>query len=510
MKLKNLLFSSALAAVMMLPGATAWAKSLTVAVPNNLTGLDPTNINDTLSQTSLRLIYQGLFGFDKDMKLIPLLAESYEANGDATEFTIKIRKGIKFHDGTDFNAEAVKANIERLANPDNKLSRRSLVSMVKEVQVVDDATVKLILKEPFGAMIASLAHPGAMIISPAALEKYGKEIGRNPVGTGPFKFKNWSADTLEVVKNDNYWKEGLPKIDGVTVRSVPESGARFAMLQTGEAQFIPSFPPELMQVAEKNPNVEVDKDPSIVEWYVSLNNLKKPFDDVRVRHALNYAVDKKAYCKIVYNDLCEPADSIIPKNLAFHVPVGNYEYNLDKAKDLMKEAGLESGFETEIWANSNTESIRAVQFIQQQLAQINVKVNVMPLEAGVAAQKIWSVEKPEDAAVQMYYGGWSASTGDADWGIRPLLYGQSFPPAMFNVAYFKDAKVDAAIEGAISTADPAKRAEFYAEAQKAAWEGAPWIFLGVNQNLSAKTKSLSGVYMLPDRGFLLEEAAFAD
>lgn len=509
MKLKSILLSTALAAAVMLPG-TVWAKSLTVAVHANLTGLDPTNINDTLSQTSMRLVYQGLFGFDKDMKLVPLLAESYEANDNATEFTIKLREGIKFHDGTDFNAEAVKINIDRLANPDNKLSRRSLVSMIKEVQAVDATTVKLLLKEPFGAMIPSLAHPGAMMISPAALEKFGKDIGRNPVGTGPFKFKHWGADTLEVVKNDTYWKEGLPKVDGVTIRSVPESGARFAMLQTGEAQFIPSFPPELMVVAEKNPNVNVDKSPSIVEWYVALNNTKKPFDDVRVRQALNYAVDKKTYCKIVYNDLCEPSDSIIPKNLAFHVTAGNYDFNLDKAKELMKEAGLEAGFETEIWAGSNTEAIRAVQFIQQQLAQINVKVNVMPLEAGVAAQKIWSVEKPEDATVQMYYGGWSASTGDADWGIRPLLYSQSFPPAMFNVAYFKDAKVDAAIEGAISTADPAKRAEFYAEAQKAAWAGAPWIFLGENQNISAKSKTLSGVYMLPDRGFLLEEAAFSE
>lgn len=509
MRLKSILLSSALAAAIMLPGA-AWAKSLTVAIPNNLTGLDPTNINDTLSQTSVRLIYQGLFGFDKDMNSVPLLAESYEASDDATEFTIKLREGIKFHDGTDFNAEAVKINIERLANPDNKLSRRSLVSMVDTVEVIDNNTVKLKLSEPFGAMIASLAHPGAMMISPAALEKYGKDIDRNPVGTGPFKFKHWAADTLEVTKNDDYWKEGLPKVDGVTIRSVPESGARFAMLQTGEAQFVPSFPPELIQVAEKNPNVIVDPTPSIVEFYVSMNNLKKPFDDVRVRQALNYAVDKDAYCKIVYNGYCEKADSIIPANLAFHVKTGDYEYNLDKAKELLKEAGLEGGFETEIWAGSNTEAIRAAQFIQQQLAPLNIKVNVLPLEAGVAAQKIWAVDKPEDAEVQMYYGGWSSSTGDADWGIRPLLYGDSFPPAMFNVAYYKNPEVDAAIEGAIKTADPAKRAEFYADAQKLAWEDAPWIFLGVPQNLSAKSKNLSGVYMLPDRGFLLEEAEFSE
>jgi glutathione transport system substrate-binding protein len=190
--------------------------------------------------------------------------------------------------------------------------------------------------------------------------------------------------------------------------------------------------------------------------------------------------------------------------------VGSYDFNLDKAKDLLKEAGLENGFEADIWSTSNTESIRAAQFIQQQLAQINVKLNVLPLESGVAVQKIWSVEKPEDATIQMYYTGWSSSTGDADWGIRPLLYGQSFPPALFNVSYFKNAKVDAAIEGALGTADAAKRGAFYAEAQKAAWESAPWIFLGVSQNLAAKSKTLSGAYMQPDRGFILDDAAFTE
>lgn len=508
-KLKSLFIATALSAAALLPGAV-WAKPLTVAVHNNMTGLDPTNINDTLSQTSLRLVYQGLFGFDKDMTLIPLLAESFEANADATEFTIKLRKGIKFHDGTDFNAQAVKVNLERLANPDNKLSRRSLVSMVKEVQVIDDSTVKLVLDSPFGAMIASLAHPGAMMISPAALEKFGKDIDRNPVGTGPFVFKNWSADTFEVVKNDNYWREGLPKVDGVTIRSIPESGARFAMLQTGEVQFVPTFPPELVAPAEKNPQITVDITDSIVERYVAMNNLKKPFDDIRVRHALNYAVDKNAFCKIMFNGNCKPADSIIPPLLNFHITAGDYAFDVEKAKKLLAEAGLADGFETELWTQSDTESIRAAQFLQQQLAQVNVKANVVPLEAGVAAERIWGVQKPEDAQVQLYYGGWSASTGDADWGVRPLLYGESFPPAMFNVAYFKNDQVDAAIKGAISTADPAKRAEFYAEAQKVAWEQAPWLFLGVQKNISAKRAELTGAYVLPDRGFLLEEAAFAE
>ena len=508
MKLKSILLSSALGVAMLAPAAVS-AKDLTVAIQNNLTGLDPSNVNDTLSQTSLRLIYQGLFGFDKDMNLIPLLAESYESNADATEFTIKLREGVRFHDGTDFNAAAVKVNLDRLRNPDNNLSRRSLVSMINEVEVVDDLTVKLLLDAPFGAMIASLAHPGAMIISPAALEKYGDDIARNPVGTGAFVFTNWAADTLEVARNDDYWK-GPAKVDNVIIRSVPESGARMAMLQTGEAQFVPNFPPELMKVVEKNENLKVETSPSIVEYYVAMNNNKEPFGDQKVRQALNHAVDKDAFCQIVFNGLCSPADSIIPGGLSFHVKAGEYEFDLDRARELMAEAGYEDGFSTEIWANSNTESLRAVQFIQQQLAQINVDVNVVLLEAGVAAQRIWSIESPEDAEVQMYYGGWSSSTGDADWGIRPLLLGENAPPSMFNVAYYADDELDAAINGAIGTADPEQRAKYYETAQKLAWDGAPWIFLGVADLIAAQTADVTGVHMLPDRGFLLEDAAFAE
>ncbi|MGL4960089.1 MAG: glutathione ABC transporter substrate-binding protein [Inquilinus sp.] len=503
---RRTLIGCAAAALLALPGA-AMAKTLVIGIQENLTGLDPSNANETSAQSASRLFYQGLYGFDQDMKLVPLLAESFTVSDDAKQYTFTLRQGVKFQDGTDFNAQAVKVSLERLANPENKLKRQSLLSMLDHVEVVDDHTVKVLLKEPFGALVNTLAHPGTMIISPAALEKYGKDIGRNPVGTGPFSFKSWSADTLEAVRNDSYWK-GAPKVDGVTIRSVPENGSRMAMLQAGEAQFITPVPPEMVKVIRANASLEVVERPSIVNWYVALNTHKKPFDDVRVRQALNYAVDRTAFCKVVLSGFCEPADSPMPPLLKFYAKQGVWPYDPAKAKQLLADAGYADGFEAVLWSGNSTTSVRATQFLQQQLAQVGVKAQVTPLESGVLSQKIWSVQTPDEATVQMYYGGWSSSTGDADWALRPLLWGKGFPPKLFNVAYYANPEVDSALEAAVATADEGKRAEAYAKVQAQVWQDAPWIDIAVEHVLSAQAKDLSGVFVLPDRGFVVEDPAF--
>ncbi|WP_298376322.1 glutathione ABC transporter substrate-binding protein [Azospirillum sp.] len=490
-----------------LTNAAFAAKDLVVGVPDNLTTLDPADVNDTLSQSATRTMLQGLFAFDKEMKLVPQLAESFTVNDTATEYTYKLRKGVVFHDGTPFNAQAVKTNFDRLSNPANKLKRQSLLSMLAETVVVDDATITLKLSQPFGALNNNLAHPGAMIHSPKALETYGKEIGRHPVGTGPFKFVSWQADTMLAVKNTNYWKPGLPKVDSVTFRSVPENGSRIAMLQTNEAQFVYPLPSEMVPMVEKNPALTVINAPSIIARYVAMNTMKKPFNDVRVRQALNYAIDKNAWAKIVYRGYAGPLPSPLPPKLGFHVPQAQqYDYDLAKAKALLAEAGYPNGFEAEMFSRNNTNFIRGMQFVQQQLSLVGVKLTVTPLESGVETARVWSVEKPEDATVQMQYGGWSASTGDADWGLRPLLWGKGFPPKFFNVAYYKNETVDAAIEAGIATADTAKRAEAYRVAQEQIWKDAPWLFLGVENLLAAQTKSLSGLNYVADGGLQIEEA----
>ncbi|MCT4619906.1 MAG: glutathione ABC transporter substrate-binding protein [Marinisporobacter sp.] len=487
--------------------AEAKSKDIVIGVAATFISMDPHDTNDTLSYSVQKSMMQGLVGFDKDMNVIPVLAESYESNKEATEFTFKLHEGIKFHDGTDFNAEAVKVNVDRLANPENKLKRHSLFEVVDRTEVVDAYTVKVVLKESFGAMINTFAHPAAMIHSPAALEKYGKEVSRNPVGTGPFVFNEWvPGDHLTVVKNENYWKNGMPKVDSVTFKPVPENGTRVAMLQTGEADFIYQVPPEQAKIIEGQEGIVLENTPSIIVRYLAMNCMKKPFDDIRVRKAINYALDKKAYEKIVYQGFADDMKSIIAPNVQFYEEQTPYTYDVEKAKALLKEAGYENGFETTIWGNNNSDTVKSMEFIQQQLSKINIKVNVEPMESGTRAEKIWSVQNPEDAGLEMYYAGWSPSTGDADWGIRPLFASNAFPPKSFNTAYYASEEADQYISAAIKTADPQKRNEAYKKVQEIIWNDAPWAFLGVNQNMAGKKASLEGVYLLPDGSLSVEEA----
>jgi glutathione transport system substrate-binding protein len=504
----RLLATLAVVLPLALPHAAKAAGDVVIALDANIVGLDPADLNDNLSMTASRTMLQGLYGFDKDMKMVPVLAESTDASADAMEYVVHLRPGIVFHDGAPFDAAAVKTSFERAMDPANGLKRRALYDPIAKIEVLNPATVKITLKYPFGAFINNLAHQAFAISSPKAIAEFGKELTRHPSGTGPYKFVSWQTDTMVVAKNEHYWKQGLPKIDRLTIRSNPENGSRLASLQAGEAQFIYPMPPELVRVIEKNPAIDVVASKSIYARYVAMNTLRKPFDDVRVRHALNFAVDKQAFLKVVFNGYGVPLESVLPNNLSgFSKQPPLYTYDPAKARALLAEAGYPNGFETTLWGGNSTISQRGMQFLQQQLAAVGVKAQVEPLESGVAAAKIWTVKTPEEATTLMHYTGWSASTGDADWGLRPLLASKSYPPNLFNTSYYTSPVTDAAIQAGLTTADAAKRTSVYQEAQAQAWKDAPWIFLVSDDNIAAKSKKLSGVYVLPDGQMLTEEAA---
>jgi glutathione transport system substrate-binding protein len=484
------------------------AKDVVAAVASTFTTMDPYDANDTLSQAVVKAFYQGLYGFDRNMKMVPVLAESYEASKDGLVYTVKLKKGIKFHDGTDFNAEAVKVNFDRVTNPENKLKRFVLYKNIAKTEVVDPSTVRFTLHEPFSPFINSLAHPSGVIISPAALKEFGsKGIAQHPVGTGPFKFVEWKqSDYMKAEKFPGYWRKGYPKVDTILFRPVVDNNSRSAMMQTGEAHFTYPVPYEQAEVLKGKPNLELTASPSIVHRYLSMNTLQKPFDNVKVREAINYAINKDALAKVAFSGYAIPAEGVLPKGVEYAVKLGPWPYDPAKARALLKEAGYPNGFETSLWSAYNyTTAQKVIQFVQQQLAQVGIKAQVQALEAGQRVEKVESAPEPASAPVRMYYVGWSSSTGEADWAIRPLLASESMPPKMFNTAYYKNPAVDEDIQKALNTTVSADKAKLYADAQTRIWKDAPWAFLVTEQLLSAHSTKLSGFYVMPDASFNFDD-----
>ncbi|MDR7341740.1 glutathione transport system substrate-binding protein [Pantoea alhagi] len=488
--------------------APGWAaKDAVIAVGSNFTTLDPYDANDTLSQAVAKSFYQGLFGFDKDMKLVNVLAESYHASPDGLTWTIKLRSGVKFQDGTDFNADAVKVNLDRASDENNHLKRYNLFKHIATTEVVDPTTVKITLKQPFSAFINILAHPAAAMISPTALKKYGKEIGFHPVGTGPYQFVTWNqTDFVKVKKWEGYWKQGYPKLDSITWRPIVDNNTRAAMLQTGEANFAFPIPYEQAKRLEKNSKLDLVSTPSIMQRYISFNVTQKPFDNPKVREAINYAINRQALSKVAFAGYATPATGIVPPSIEYAQSYPAIEYNPAKARQLLKEAGFPDGFSTTLWSSHNHSTAQKVlQFTQQQLAQVGIKVKVTAMDAGQRAAEVEGKGQKE-SGVRMFYTGWSASTGEADWALTPLFATASWPPAIFNTAFYSNEQVDKDLNDALKTTDAAKKAQLYKDAQDRIWNDRPWAPLVVEKLVSAHSKSLSGFYMMPDTSFNFDEA----
>ncbi|MGY6030270.1 glutathione ABC transporter substrate-binding protein GsiB [Phytobacter sp. AG2a] len=483
------------------------AKDVVVAVASNFTTLDPYDANDTLSQAVAKSFYQGLFGLDKDMKLQNVLAESYTVSDDGLVYTIKLRQGVKFQDGTDFNAEAVKANLDRASNADNKLKRYNLYKNIAKTDAVDATTVKVTLKEPFSAFINILAHPATAMISPKALAQYGKEIGFHPVGTGPYSLETWNqTDFVKVKKNPDYWQKGLPKLDSITWRPVVDNNTRAAMLQTGEAQFAFPIPYEQAALLEKNSKLELVASPSIMQRYISLNVTQKPFDNPKVREAINYAINRQALVKVAFAGYATPATGIVPPTLAYAQSYPAWKYDPAKARELLKEAGFPNGFSTTLWSSHNHSTAQKVlQFTQQQLAQVGIKAQLTAMDAGQRAAEV-EAKGQKESGVRMFYTGWSASTGEADWALSPLFASQNWPPTLFNTAFYSNPQVDKDLVDALKTTNSEEKARLYKDAQDTIWKESPWVPLVVEKLVSAHNKNLTGFYIMPDTGFSFDNA----
>lgn len=488
-------------------------KDITCAVNVDFTTMDPMDTSDTLSGGIQRMIMDGLFGFDDDMKIIPMLATGYTASDDATEFTITLREGISFTDGTPWNADAALANVAKWGDKELGLKRTTfLCNMLKSWEKIDDYTIKITLNEPFGAFISNLAHPACVIMSPKQIEAGVEACAYSPVGTGQYTFVEWiEGDHLTLALNPEWWGYdaeicgGTPLADAdagfktITFKPVTESATRVAMLQAGDAQVIWPTPTESVSVLEMDPNVTSYVDDGIVVRFLMLNTQKEPFTDKRVRQAIDYAINKDAYIAVVKNGLATKADSVIGPAVQYYKPNELREYNIEKAKELLAEAGYPDGFTTTAMYANTTANQKQAEFLKQQLEQVGINLELKGMESAILNERIQGVDVPgSEAEVDTYIIGWSPSTGDADWGIRPLLAKESVPPMSYNICYFENDELEGYIRAGLESADDDVRREAYAKAQDLIWEETPLVMLCVDSNTWATSANVQNVKIYPD------------
>ena len=495
------------------------------AVNVDFVTMDPMDTSDTLSGGIQRMIMDGLFGFDDDMKIIPMLATGYEANEDATEFTITLREGISFSDGTPWNADAALANLAKWDDESLGLKRTTfLCNVLDSFEKVDDYTVKINLTEPFGAFISNLAHPACVIMSPKTIEAGVEACARSPIGTGQYTFVEWiEGDHLTLALNKDWWGYDADICGGtaladadagfktITFKPVPESATRVAMVQSGDAQIIWPIPTESVSVLEADPNVNAQQGEGIVVRYFFMNNQKPPFNDKRVRQAIDYAVDKNAYIQVVKNGLATPATSIIGPAVQYHKANDPRPYDIEKAKALLAEAGYPDGFKTSVIFASTTANQKQCEFFKQQLEQVGIELELKGMENALVVEKVEDTNAAgADAEVDCFVIGWSPSTGDADWGIRPLLAKESEPPMSYNICYFENDELDGYLQTALQSADDDVRREAYEKAQDLLFEEMPMLYLSLESNTWATGAKLQNVKIYPDGAINMKNAKMAN
>jgi ABC-type transport system substrate-binding protein len=471
--------------------------------------LDPQDTIDTPSDDVCRHIYDGLVTFDEKLNIQPSLAQSWETSADGKTWTFHLRKDVKFHDGTPFNAKAVKASFDRVLQEKDPflgrvLRRRGLFIAISEVKVVDDYTVQLITKDPFGPMLPSLAHSAGGIVSYDATQKSGKDFGTQPVGTGPFKFVEWvRGERIVLQKNPDYWG-AAPKIDRIIFLAVNEDATRVAMLERGEGDVVVNIPATEVARLKGNPAITMRVEDSVREVFIGMNTQRKPFTDKLVRQALNYAVDKKAICDRMLMGLATPMDS--PMGPAWgHVSVGTYEYNPDKAKALLAQAGYPNGFETTLWTPQGRYLMdrQVAEAVVGYLDKVGVKVKMQVLEWATYMNAL--TVPASQANWDLFLLGWAPSTGDADWALRPNFATSMWPPDD-NDALYSNPTVDTLLMKGMTSTDQNVRLDAYKQVQQLVFDDAPWIFLHVQKVIAGVRNRIAGVIVLPTELVLVRDA----
>lgn len=490
--------------------------------------LDPAHSNIVEAGRASSLYCEGLVEINVDGDgLNPVLAESWEANADSTVWTFKLRKGVKFHKtgylgepsangGREVVASDVKYSFERLIK--EKSARAYFLNQIKGyqdffdgkaekwegIEAVDDHTVKFTLAVPYAPFLYALSYTAFFVVPKEDVEKLGKDFNFRPVGTGPFIVNEWKHDDKLIYrKNPDYWRKDaqgkqLPYLDGIEIVIIPDSSVSYLEFKKGNLDVLPNVPNEFHDEIIKGYKDGFQSRATIGTQYYGMSVNKKPFDDIRVRQAFNYAVNREMINELFLNGTFIPAKGVLPPGMLGYNPnIKSYGYDPEKAKQLLKDAGYPNGLTVTMQYNNNPRHKMIGEAIQAQFAELGIKMELQVAETGAHYDAVRRGDIP------FFRAGWAGDYPDPDNFLYNLLCSDNFGQKGNYVRYKHD-DVDKWLKDARAESDPAKRAELYAKAEQQIVSDAPWMFLfhdTTNLVAGAKVKNLKlvmiGYYNTP-------------
>ena len=440
--------------------------------------LDPQFVTDIPTFRVVRYIYEPLTQQDESGKITPALAVSWTLSNDKKTWTFKLRPNVKFHDGTPFNAAAVKFTFDRLVDKATGSPRASTLAAVSEVKVVDDMTVAIVTKEPFAPLLSQLSAYNASIMSPTQVKNVGMDVRKAPSGTGPFKFKSWQpGEKIILTRNDDYWG-GKPHLEGLEIRAVPEDSARVLQLLGGEVDVISGVPTVMLKRLESTPAVKVMRKTGYRTIYLGMNVSMPPFNDLRVRQAVAYAINKPALVSGVLSGvgtLGGSYESPVIENSAQDLKP--YPYDKAKARELLKEAGLPNGFSADFYVPTGLYTMDRPlgEAIQAQLAEVGIKANIKAPDTSAYLTTL------AEQKAQMFLGGKGSPTGDMDF-TQTLSNGSK---GRMNHFKFNSPTVDKLIAEQRVAVDPDSRKKLLHDLQAQVYKELPHFTLYYEDQLFA-------------------------
>ena len=486
--------------------------AITITYKDDVATLDPAIGYDWQNWSMIKSLFDGLMDYEPGTtNLKPDLAESYEISPDGKTFTFKLRHGVKFHNGREMTADDVKYSLDRVTNPKTQSPGAGFFGSIKGyddvaagkaeslsgVTVVDPYTVKFELTRPDATFLHVMAINFAHVVPKEEVEKYGADFGKHPVGTGAFKLAEWTlGQRIVFERNADYWHKGLPHLDKITFEIGQEPIVALLRLQKGEID-VPGdgIPPAKFQevMADPEQKARVVEGGQLHTGYVTMNTTMAPFDNVKVRQAVNMAINKARIIQII-NGRAVPANQPLPPSMpGYDKEYKGYPYDVAKAKALLAEAGHPDGFDTQLFAMNTDPNPRIAQAIQQDLAAIGIKASIQSL----AQANVIAAGGDKAGAPMIWSGGmaWIADFPDPSNFYGPILGCAGAVPGGWNWSWYCNKDLDAKAAEADSVVDPAKAGErdkMWSAIYDKVMEDAPWAPVFNEQRFTMKSARMGG------------------